>query len=206
MSKGVTGTSPPRPNSNPDRNTVSSPQPTVPPESALDNSLPCYRLVSAYGDPSGAVKYHLLAAMCVAEEVAPHYSCLTWYTGGLHHHAVVDSHPDHVRTSEKKLDSFHRGLETYLDADYLIIEFPDRKKHGRNAVNYMNEWADLYRGRTFEDAIRIGRVVKMPCPEGCTLGPISLCDTGYTSMGNACCPIASQDMVETTTRLSTQDA
>jgi hypothetical protein len=131
---------------NPDRNTVSFPQPTVPPESTLDNSLPCYRLVRAYGDPSGAVKYHLLAAMCVAEEVAPHYTCLTWYTGGLHHHAVVDSHRDHVRTSEKKLDSFHRGLETYLDADYLIIEFPDRMKHCRNAVNY------IMNGQTYTEA------------------------------------------------------
>jgi hypothetical protein len=46
----------------------------------------------------------------------------------------------------------------------------------------------------------------MPCPEGCTLGPISLCDAGHTSMGNECCPIMSQDMVETTTRLIMQDA
>ena len=36
--------------------------------------------------------------------------------------------------------------------------------------------------------------------------PISLGDAGHTSMGNECCPIASQDMVETTTRLCTQDA
>jgi hypothetical protein len=192
--------------SNPGRDTEPSPQPEISTEPAPGHSLPRYRLVRAYGSPSGAVLYFLLAATCVAEEVAPHYSCLTWYTGGLHHHAAVNSHPDHVRTSENKLDSFHRGLENFLDADYLIIEFPDRIEHGREAVNYTNEWADLYRGRTFEDAIRIGRVVKMPCPEGCTLGPISLRDQSHASVDKERRPTTPPSIMEANTRTTPEEA
>jgi hypothetical protein len=85
------------------------------------------------------VLYYLLAATYAAEDVAPHYSCLTWYTGGLRHHPAVDSHPDHMRTSENKLDSFHQGLEDVLDVDYLIIEFPNKMKHGVEAIDYVDE-------------------------------------------------------------------
>jgi hypothetical protein len=195
------------PVSEPERNTEPSSDPYVPPEPASDVSLPRYRLIRAYRDPSGTLLYYVLDANCLAEEIAPHYCRLTWNSGGgLHHHAVVDSHPDHVRTSENKLTSFHRGLQYLVDADYLIIDFPNKKERRWEEVNYSDVWADLYRGRIFEDAIRIGSVVKMPCPEGCMIGSVSLAQGDRTEVGEEAARVKPLSMTETKTRISAEEA
>lgn len=46
----------------------------------------------------------------------------------------------------------------------------------------------------------------MPCPEGCALGPISLCDGGHTSADNASCPHTLLSVTEANTRTTTEEA
>jgi hypothetical protein len=223
-----------------------------------DNSLQRYKLVGAFRRPSGGVSYRVIDCNCRAEEFSPYWCRLCWDYGGLHYHALVENHPEHVQASEEKLKSCSNGFGNLVDVDYLMIEFTVENGHDggpevitgsaaeniggfgdRAAVSallqaaphpmvgrpraasapihispielkfemtldYTGVWADLYRGRTFEDAICIGRVKKMKGWEECREEAARLALEGHISGDEEAVCIRPLSMMET--RISADEA